>query len=298
MKEIEITGDMSTWEAMVNVMEVATQQPTHYGSCEFLDISDGTLKDVDPEVVACMSEEQCGELVVDLGNDPAGAIQQLKRLLQAEMCPEEMPGEDKVIPIPIQGMDMEKELAPVIEIQERMAQLQKKIENTKADSTWLAMKSQCNQQLSAYIGLKTEFDSMKAELHNADGVFQKLVAAGQSKKYAQRYADFKKKFWDKANPVRKQRDEAYSQFQTLRDQLNKSVSGLWDEWWQLQKECQKMATPAVWAAYFKLITEELNRYFTYGDTSEVDDQVKLRSHTETMECYADEHVKEMKELES
>ena len=96
----------------------------------------------------------------------------------------------------------------------------------------------------------------------------------------------------------KERQLPYQEFCALvkaRSEWEKHISKLWNNWFCLQ-ESTRETDPAVWAMFFQLLEEDLNKYFCNGDSEDIDEQVNLsQNQNELADALAFSHLKEMED---
>lgn len=161
--------------------------------------------------------------------------------------------------------DHEKILNTVVEIQEEMAVLTKKINAVQAKKT------NAHKELGSWLD---RFNTWK----NSPAYVQ----------YPQK---------DKAHKAfyagLKDRKEAYAK---VNDETKPVIADLWAKWNQLKAQSTAIgnSNPFVWTLFFNLVEEDINPYFTNGDTEDVDDFSLLANDQEAViDMLAHSHLHEM-----
>ena len=96
----------------------------------------------------------------------------------------------------------------------------------------------------------------------------------------------------------KERMIPYNEFCALvkaRSEWEKHLSKLWNHWFELQDQTRD-TDATVWAMFFQLLEEDLNRYFCTNDLEDIDEQMTLfQTPNEMADALAISHIQEMED---
>ena len=232
----------------------------------------------------------------------------------------------------------EAALSEVIELQERMAKGMKLIEDVqrrrqealdryllakwrfKACMEELKEGQKWLKKLSRIQAVKTLVNGKKAWIQSKKDICvtkvegdEKIWVTLTDKQCAARAARFpgwKKDLWKKANKLRKERDEAWKEYEGHKEylktpQMAEPLSRLWDQWKALKAQCNEIiaTTNATWPDYFKFVLPNPNEWTEYDDPNyylqtvgfdpkDIDNQEKNFDPQETIDCLFDSHLKD------
>jgi hypothetical protein len=160
------------------------------------------------------------------------------------------------------SVDNERLLAQVIDIQEQMATIMKRIHNTE-DSRQVSL-----SQLDNWV---KRFNTWKDSPAYTKVSYQERNRAWTI--YKSKLADLKSAYHGNKG----------------------QVSHLWETWKTLKEDCTNLigSRSYIWGMYFGLIAETISPYITNGDTEEVDNSTIFNEYCDkTISCIRDEHIKE------
>lgn len=144
------------------------------------------------------------------------------------------------------GVDYERILSSVVDIQEEMAKVMKKINGCDGNDKLYAV----------YVQKKNRFDKAKKCLQDWSDSH-----SGDVRSFP---------WWKQWKEVQKDRDEAYRAISSSKQ----SVSQLWETWKALKDKCSLVIGEHtyVWHLYFKLQDSPVEGRFVSGETDSVDNQ--------------------------
>ena len=143
-------------------------------------------------------------------------------------------------------------------------------------------KKEQDAALEKYIANKEQFQQLMEKLNVWTEKFSQLNDNEKSAK-GRNFYNWKSALWDKANPVKDQRDIKWKEYQACKDKLSK----YWDKWNQLRD------TKRVLPDFHAMMNEDLNRYWSSADSEEIDSQLLLH-RMDYSEDLRDAHIQEMK----
>lgn len=141
--------------------------------------------------------------------------------------------------------------------------------------------------LNEYIAHKEQFQQLMEKLNVWTEKFSQL---SDNEKHAKgrNFYQWKSALWEKANPIKDQRNVKYEEYRACCDKLSK----YWERWNALRDEAQAMSG-YTWRAYYELLDEDLNKYWSNADSDEIDSQISLHE-TDYSDQLAYSHIQEMK----
>lgn len=177
----------------------------------------------------------------------------------------------------------EDALAELIEIQETMAKGMKYIK---------AASKERDDALQSYIDKKTEFTALMGKLELWTNKYNELSYSEKKNKSASFY-QWKSALWTKANPIKDAKNSSYQEYQACKAKVSK----YWARWNDLKEQAQTLAEQHnLWHAFFSVVNEEYNLYWSTSDCEELD-SLSLLYRSDYSDDLAFSHIEEMKEYD-